>query len=196
MANFLSVLLSGRTSQGSAMATSPNLIVAIVFALLTVASSHVYFEERFEGNHTFLSSLLIFRCMHTHFLCYWINSWSNRIVSVFLCWIGRRIREFGYCVSWESLSDSDGCIVIFVSVCLKGCSFLRLLSFLSIWMDGKDGHFNFSEVLMCFNACVYVFRWWQCYSACVAKKFVVCCEVHLYRTNKKGFMWMITCSWD
>ncbi|CBI36944.3 hypothetical protein VitviT2T_009602 [Vitis vinifera] len=30
------------------MATSPNLIVAIVFALLTVASSHVYFEERFE----------------------------------------------------------------------------------------------------------------------------------------------------
>lgn len=47
------------------MATSPNLIVAIVFALLTVASSHVYFEERFEGNHTFLSSLLIFRCTCT-----------------------------------------------------------------------------------------------------------------------------------
>ncbi|KAJ9696652.1 hypothetical protein PVL29_008723 [Vitis rotundifolia] len=48
VANYLSVLLSGRTSQASAMATSPNLIVAIVFALLTVASSHVYFEERFE----------------------------------------------------------------------------------------------------------------------------------------------------
>ena len=48
--------------------------------------------------------------------------------------------------------------MIFVSVCLKNCSFLRLLSFLSICMDGKDGHFNFSEVLMRFNVCVYVFR--------------------------------------